>query len=81
LSERPVVDPLTVEEGAGDGPISVEKSEASFGRFVDVQPTSDEEVVELIGSMEIDVLVDLKRFTRDARTGVFARRPAPSRLL
>jgi protein O-GlcNAc transferase len=51
--------------------------ETSFERFVDVQSATDEQVVELIRTMEIDILVDLKGFTRDARTGVFARRPAP----
>jgi predicted O-linked N-acetylglucosamine transferase (SPINDLY family) len=38
---------------------------------------SDDEVARRIRQNEIDILVDLKGFTRDARTGIFAHRPAP----
>lgn len=51
--------------------------EASFNRFVDVRDLDDDEVAELIRQMEIDILVDLKGFTRDSRTRVVGRRPAP----
>ena len=35
------------------------------------------EIANLVRSLEIDLLVDLKGFTADSRTGIFARRPAP----
>jgi protein O-GlcNAc transferase len=49
----------------------------SFDRFVDVRTLSDDEIASQIGKLEIDLLIDLKGFTQDARTGIFARRPAP----
>jgi protein O-GlcNAc transferase len=51
--------------------------EPSFDRFVDVRMKSDEEVAAEMRRCEIDIAVDLKGFTRDSRTGIFARRPAP----
>jgi predicted O-linked N-acetylglucosamine transferase (SPINDLY family) len=48
-----------------------------FEHFVDARALSDEEIVSRIRGLEIDVLIDLKGFTQDARTAVFARRPAP----
>jgi protein O-GlcNAc transferase len=49
----------------------------SFDRFIDVRALSDEAIAELIYSMEADIAVDLKGFTRDARTNILAKRPAP----
>jgi len=49
----------------------------SFERFVDARTLSDEEIVSRIRGLEIDILIDLKGFTQDARTNVFARHPAP----
>jgi protein O-GlcNAc transferase len=49
----------------------------SFEYFIDARLQSDQEIAELIRSREIDVAVDLKGFTEDARTNVFGRRPAP----
>lgn len=51
--------------------------EPSFDRFVDVRMKSDEEAAAEMRRCEIDIAVDLKGFTRDSRTGIFARRPAP----
>lgn len=51
--------------------------EASFDRFVDVQALSDLEVARLLLELEIDIAVDLKGYTRDARPGILALRPAP----
>jgi predicted O-linked N-acetylglucosamine transferase (SPINDLY family) len=49
----------------------------SFDRFIDVRALNDEAIAELIYSMEADIAVDLKGFTRDARTNILAKRPAP----
>jgi predicted O-linked N-acetylglucosamine transferase (SPINDLY family) len=49
----------------------------SFDQFVDVRYQSDQDISELLRSLEIDIAVDLKGFTQDARTGIFANRPAP----
>ncbi len=50
---------------------------AAFERFIDASAQSDQEIAELIRQLEIDIVVDLNGFTRNARLGVFARRPAP----
>lgn len=51
--------------------------EKSFDRFVDVRALSDLEVARLLLELEVDIAVDLKGFTRDARPGILALRPAP----
>jgi protein O-GlcNAc transferase len=51
--------------------------EAAFERFVDARPQGDDQIADLVRALEIDILVDLKGYTQDARTSVFAMRPAP----
>jgi predicted O-linked N-acetylglucosamine transferase (SPINDLY family) len=54
-----------------------ERLRASFDRFIDVGGLSDLEVVQLARKLEIDIAVDLKGLTQDARPRVFAMRAAP----
>jgi len=49
----------------------------AFPRFFDVRDRSDAEVAHLLRGQEIDIAVDLKGFTADSRTGIFAHRGAP----
>jgi predicted O-linked N-acetylglucosamine transferase (SPINDLY family) len=49
----------------------------SFDRFIDVSNKSDMEIAQLSRGLNIDIAVDLKGFTQDARTGIFANRVAP----
>jgi protein O-GlcNAc transferase len=49
----------------------------AFSRFIDVRHESDRHIAALLHDMRVDIAVDLMGFTRDARTGIFARRPAP----
>jgi protein O-GlcNAc transferase len=51
--------------------------EAAFERFVDAQPDGDDQVADMIRTLEVDILVDLKGYTQNARTGIFAKRPSP----
>lgn len=51
--------------------------EAAFERFIDARPLGDDQIADTIRDLDIDILVDLKGYTQDARTGVLARRPAP----
>src|SRR5205814_8229061 len=48
---------------------------AAFERFIDVRHLVDDEVAKRLREMEVDIAVDLKGFTADARTGLFAFRP------
>ena len=49
----------------------------AFERFVDVSRFDDAHVAALLRAHEIDILVDLKGYTADSRTGILALRPAP----
>ena len=49
----------------------------AFDRFIDVRTKSDLEIAELSRELRIDIAVDLKGFTKDARPGIFTFRPAP----
>jgi protein O-GlcNAc transferase len=50
---------------------------AAFDHFADLHDLTDDEAAKRIRSDEIDILVDLKGYTKHARTGILARRPAP----
>lgn len=50
---------------------------AAVEHFTDIRPMSDDEAARRIVDDGIDILVDVNGHTRDARTAVFARRPAP----
>ncbi len=49
----------------------------AFDRFEDVRARSDREVAQLSRELEIDIGVDLKGCTAEARAGIFACRAAP----
>jgi len=49
----------------------------AFDAFHDVRFQSDEEIAILIRELEIDILIDLKGYTQNARPGIFAWRAAP----
>ena len=50
---------------------------AAAEHFIDIRPMSDDEAAQRIADDGVDILVDVNGHTRDARTAVFARRPAP----
>ncbi|WP_091681184.1 tetratricopeptide repeat protein [Methylocapsa palsarum] len=50
---------------------------AAFDEFVDVRALSDDAAAARIHADRIDVLIELKGYTKGARTGISARRPAP----
>lgn len=49
----------------------------AFERFFDVAALDDQGIVEMSRGLGIDIAVDLKGFTQDARAGIFLRRAAP----
>lgn len=53
---------------------------AKFDQFIEIGDKTDAEIAELIRSLEIDIAVDLKGHTQDARLGIFASRIAPVQL-
>jgi predicted O-linked N-acetylglucosamine transferase (SPINDLY family) len=46
-------------------------------RWIDIDDLSDDQAAARIAADKIDILIDLNGYTRSARTGIFARRPAP----
>lgn len=51
--------------------------EKSFSQFIDVSQKSDDEIAQLIVDLQIDIAVDLKGFTQDARPNILSARAAP----
>jgi predicted O-linked N-acetylglucosamine transferase (SPINDLY family) len=49
---------------------------SAFDRFIDVRTRSDREIAELSRELEIDIAVDLKGYTQNHRSGIFAQRAA-----
>lgn len=54
-----------------------QRIKAGVEHWTDIRKLSDDEAAQTIADDGIDILVDVNGHTRDARTGVFARRPAP----
>jgi predicted O-linked N-acetylglucosamine transferase (SPINDLY family) len=66
--------------GYSYGPIRdvvTDEVERAFDVFRDVSKVFDRDVATIIATDEIDILVDLKGFTGNARLGIQAMRPAP----
>ena len=49
----------------------------AFDQFIDVRLKSDKEIALMSREMRVDIAVDLKGFTKDARVGIFSYRAAP----
>lgn len=54
-----------------------ERIKASVDHWLDINPLDDRQASRRIEEDGIDILVDLNGYTKDARTKVFAERPAP----
>jgi protein O-GlcNAc transferase len=54
-----------------------DRIEGAFEHFLDVREKSAQEIVEIVRSIETDIAVDLKGFTKNAKPYVFACRMAP----
>jgi protein O-GlcNAc transferase len=54
-----------------------QRLQAGVDHFHDVHDRSDAEICDLARSLGIDIAVDLTGYTRNERTGIFARRAAP----
>lgn len=50
---------------------------AAVEHWVDITALSDDDAAARIAADGVDILVDVNGYTRDARTAIFARRPAP----
>lgn len=50
---------------------------AAFDRFIDICGSTDLEAASMARDLGIDIAIDLKGFTQESRTGIFALRAAP----
>ncbi len=63
--------------GPDDGSALRRRLVAAFDRFVDLRAHTDADAARLIRDDDIDILLDLKGFTRNARVKILAFEPAP----
>jgi protein O-GlcNAc transferase len=70
-------DTLGVSLTENDGSAIHERLAKAFGDFACVANYSDERAAELLRDWGADIVVDLMGFTKGARSGILARRPAP----
>ncbi len=77
LHDRSSFEITALSFGPDDGSAMRRELEASFDRFLDVRELGDLDVARKLRELEIDIAVDLKGHTTDARTGILAHRPAP----
>ncbi|MEO6608434.1 MAG: glycosyl transferase [Aestuariivirga sp.] len=61
---------------ANDDPTK-QRIKGSVEHWTDIRSIDDDAAAALINEAKIDILIDLNGYTRDARTPIFARRPAP----
>lgn len=61
---------------ATDDPVQ-RRLRAAFEHFIDVRPATDAEIAQRLRDLGIDIAVDLKGYTFDARPAIFAYRAAP----
>lgn len=54
-----------------------QRIKAAAEHWTDIRSLSDDDAAAAIAADEIDILIDVNGHTRDARLGIFARRPAP----
>lgn len=63
--------------GPDDGSAIRQRLTKAFDRFVDVRGVTNEQFAQRIAAAGIDIAIDLKGHTEDARLEVLAMRPAP----
>ncbi|UCV17964.1 tetratricopeptide repeat protein [Ferribacterium limneticum] len=61
----------------GDGSAMAGRVATAFEHFIDASALNDNEVARQLRDLEIDIAIDLTGHTQDARTAIFAARPAP----
>jgi predicted O-linked N-acetylglucosamine transferase (SPINDLY family) len=63
--------------GPDDGSPMRQRLECAFEHFVDIRPLSHAQAAQRIHADEVDILIDLKGHTLNARTAMLAARAAP----
>jgi predicted O-linked N-acetylglucosamine transferase (SPINDLY family) len=77
LHDRSKVEVFAYYCGPPSDSAHAQRNKAALEHWVDIRDMSDDEATARIAADGIDVLVDVNGLTKDARTGIFARRAAP----
>jgi predicted O-linked N-acetylglucosamine transferase (SPINDLY family) len=77
LHDRSRFEVVGISYGIDDGSEMRARLVKAFDRFHDVARRSDREVAGLLRELEVDIAIDLKGHTQDARPGILSYRPAP----
>jgi protein O-GlcNAc transferase len=75
--DRSQFEVLGISIGSSDNSQIRRRLENSFDKFIDSAALGVDEIAKQVREQEIDILIDLNGFTQNARTGIFASRPAP----
>jgi protein O-GlcNAc transferase len=77
LHDRSRFQTIAISYGPDDASASRGRLAQAFDRFIDVRQRNDAAAARLLRELEVDIAIDLKGHTRDARLGILAERPAP----
>jgi len=77
LHNRSKFDVIAFSFGPNNKDQSRRKLMDTFDQFIDVSHQSDEAIAKLSREFKIDIAIDLKGYTHDARPGIFEARAAP----
>src|SRR6185295_8137969 len=75
--DRQRFETIAISFGPEDESPLRDRVKRAFDRFVDMRGRDDVEIARFIRESEIDVAIDLKGYTSDARPAIFALKPAP----
>jgi protein O-GlcNAc transferase len=69
-----------ISYGPDDGSQMRVRLANAFDQFHDVAQLGDYQVAKFIRDMEVDIVIDLKGYTRDGRSQILVHRPAPTQV-
>jgi protein O-GlcNAc transferase len=75
--DRSQFEVIGISIGPNDNSEIRRRLECAFDEFIDAEALGFDEIAKQAREEEIDILIDLTGFTDDARTEIFACRPAP----
>ncbi|MCD6040438.1 MAG: tetratricopeptide repeat protein [Burkholderiales bacterium] len=77
LHDRSRFEVLGISYGPDDGSAARARLRRAFDKFIDVIDMNDAQAAQALRELEVDIAIDLKGLTANARPGILARRPAP----
>ena len=77
LHDKSAFEILAFSYGSQNADTMRSRLERGFDEFIDAHALTNEELVELARSKQLDIAIDLKGYTLNSRLGIFAKRVAP----